>query len=164
VRGSGSIYPEDTQSDLHDTNYLLATEAKTDGYDVQAFVLCCFDHRFWKSTKDFLKFMGLFRVNPITVAGGAKVFASSDKEQDFGYMMRELERSIDRYKTHRCLLFTHHDCGAYGGFGRFHNDAGEEFTFHQIEHQAIRRNITAKFSHLKVETYFVDDHGVIKTS
>ena len=161
---SGSTYPEDAQPDPHDTKYLFSIEAKTDGYDVQAFVLCCFDHRFWNSTKEFLKFMGLFRVNPITVAGGAKVFASSDKEQDFAYMMRELERSIDRYNTHRCLLFTHHDCGAYGGFARFHHDAGEEFTFHHIEHQAIRRNIMAKFPNLKVETYFVDDHGVMKTS
>jgi hypothetical protein len=108
--------------------------------------------------------MGLFRVNPVTVAGGAKVFASPDKEQDFDYMMRELERSIDRYKSNRCLLFTHHDCGAYGGFTRFQQDVQEEFTFHQAEHQRIRTNILARFPHLRVDTFFVDTNGVIKTS
>ena len=161
---SGSPYHEDGLMENHDTKYLFTMEAKTDGYEVQAFVLCCFDHRFWHTTREFLKFMGLFRVNPITVAGGAKAFASPDKEQDFAYMMRELERSITRYKTTRCLLFTHHDCGAYGGFERFHADAGEELTFHHHEHEMIRRNIIARFSNLQVETYFVDDHGVIKTS
>ncbi len=161
---SGSLDSGNSLSEPHDTTYLFAMEAKTDGYDVQAFVLCCFDHRFWQTTKEFLKFMGLFRVNPITVAGGAKVFASPDKEQDFGYMMRELERSVDRYKTNRCLLFTHHDCGAYGGFDRFHADTGKELAFHQSEHECIRHNIIARFPNLHVETYFVDDHGVIKTS
>ena len=161
---SGSTYPEDVQSEPQDTKYLFTMEAKTDAYEVQAFVLCCFDHRFWQTTREFLKFMGLFRVNPVTVAGGAKVFASPDKEQDFDYMMRELERSIDRYKSSRCLLFTHHDCGAYGGVTRFQQDVQEEFTFHQAEHQRIRTNILARFPHLRVETFFVDTNGVIKTS
>ena len=161
---NGSLNHENGLLEPHDTTYLFAMEAKTDEYDVQAFVLCCFDHRFWHTTKEFLKFMGLFRVNPITVAGGAKVFASPDKEQDFSYMMRELERSVDRYKTNRCLLFTHHDCGAYGGFDRFHTDTGKELAFHQSEHERIIRHILDRFPNLHVETYFVDDHGVIKTS
>jgi sulfate permease, SulP family len=159
-----STFPAEAQSETQDTKYLFTMEAEADTYEVQAFVLCCFDYRFWKTTREFLKFMGLFRVNPITVAGGAKVFASPDKEQDFDYMMRELERSIHRHKTNRCLLFTHHDCGAYGGFTRFQRDDQEEFTFHQAEHHKIRANIIARFPHLRVETFFVDTNGVIDTS
>ncbi len=160
---SDFTYPKGAQTEAQDTKYLFTMESKTESYDVQAFVLCCFDHRFWQTTKEFLKFMGLFRVNPITVAGGAKVFASPHKEQDFDYMMRELERSIHRYKTSRCLLFTHHDCGAYGGFGRFQNDVEEEFTFHHKEHHEIRHNIIARFPNLKIETFFIDTNGVIRT-
>ena len=161
---SGFTYPEDAQSEAQDTKYLFTLESKADIYEAQAFVLRCFDNRFWQTTREFLKFMGLFRIDPVTVAGGAKVFASPDEEQDFEYMMRELERSIHLHKTNRCLLFTHHDCGAYGGFGRFHNDVEEEFTFHRKEHHKIRHNIIARFPNLKVETFFIDTNGVIKTS
>ena len=108
--------------------------------------------------------MGLIRFDPVTVAGGAKVFASSDTEQDFDFMMRELEKSISLHKTTRCLLFTHHDCGAYGGFKRFNENAEEEFKFHQEEHRNIRNNILTRFPDLTVETFFIDTNGVIKTS
>ena len=47
----------------------------------------------------------------------------------------ELANLIPLHKTNRCLLFTHHDCGAYGGFQRFRRDALKEFEFHQAEHQ-----------------------------
>ncbi|MGH7253192.1 MAG: hypothetical protein ACREIE_05270 [Nitrospiraceae bacterium] len=108
--------------------------------------------------------MGIFRYDPVAVAGGAKVFASPEKEQDFDFMMRELGKSIRLHKTKRCLLFTHHDCGAYGGFERFNKNADEEFRFHQAEHQKIQQNILARFPDLKVETFFVDRTGVIRTS
>lgn len=161
---SGSTYPEHASSETQATKYLFTQESKSDAYEAQAFVLRCFDARFWGTTKEFLKFMGLIRFDPVTVAGGAKVFASSDKEQDFDFMMRELENSIGLHKTKRCLLFTHHDCGAYGGFKRFNNNAEEEFKFHQEEHRKIRKNILTRFPNLKIETFFIDSNGVVKTS
>lgn len=159
-----STYPVDPSSETQATKYLFTQESKSDAYEAQAFVLRCFDARFWGITKEFLKFMGLIRFDPVTVAGGAKVFASSDTEQDFDFMMRELEKSISLHKTTRCLLFTHHDCGAYGGFKRFNENAEEEFKFHQEEHRNIRNNILTRFPDLTVETFFIDTNGVIKTS
>ncbi len=159
-----STHPEDAPSETQETKYLFIQESNSDSYDAQAFVLRCFDNRFWGTTKEFLKFMGLVRFDPVTVAGGAKVFASSEQEQDFEFMMRELEKSINLHKTKRCLLFTHHDCGAYGGFTRFNKDAEAEFKFHQEEHQKIQKNIRARFPNLTVETFFIDTNGVIKTS
>ncbi len=144
--------------------YLFLHESKSDNYQAQAFVLRCFDNRFWETTRTFLLFMGLFRFDPVTVAGGAKVLASPDQEQDFDYMMRELEKSIQLHKTKRCLLFTHHDCGAYGGFKRFQHDAQKELEFHRAEHRRIRENVFARFPHLRIETFFVDANGVIMTS
>ncbi len=161
---SDSTYPQEASSETQETKYLFTQESQSAAYEAQAFVLRCFDARFWGTTKEFLKFMGLIRIDPVTVAGGAKVFASSEKEQDYEFMIRELERSISLHKTKRCLLFTHHDCGAYGGFKRFNKNAEEEFKFHQEEHQNIRNNILTRFPDLTVETFFIDTKGVIKTS
>lgn len=161
---SGSPYPQEASSETQETKYLFTQESQSAAYEAQAFVLRCFDARFWGTTKEFLKFMGLIRFDPVTVAGGAKVFASPEKEQDYEFMIRELERSISFHKTKRCLLFTHHDCGAYGGFKRFNKNAEEEFKFHQEEHQNIRKNILDRFPNLRVETFFIDTNGVIKTS
>jgi len=108
--------------------------------------------------------MAMSRVDLASVAGGAKVFSSPEREQDFGFMMDELEKSIRSHKTERCMLFTHHDCGAYGWFKRFNNDVEEELKFYKEEHQAIQKNILARFPNLKVETFFIDLTGVIKTS
>ncbi|MGH7208462.1 MAG: SulP family inorganic anion transporter, partial [Nitrospiraceae bacterium] len=164
ARVSGSTHPEDAPSKTEEQKYLFVQESKSDGYEAQAFVLRCFDERFWQTTTQFLKFMGLFRFDPVTVAGGAKAFSSPEKEQDFDFMTRELEKSIRLHKTKRCLLFTHHDCGAYGGFDRFHRNAEEEFKFHQEEHRNIQKNILARFPDLRVETFFIDCTGVRKTS
>lgn len=160
---SGTTYSEAVPTGPQGASYLFRQESQVEDYDAQAFVLRCFDNRFWHTTKGFLNFMGVLRFDPVTVAGGAKVLASPEHEQDFEYMMRELDKSIRLHNTKRCLLFTHHDCGAYGGFSRF-MDAEEELIFHQTEHKKIRANIVARFPHLRVETFFVDTNGVIKTS
>jgi anti-anti-sigma regulatory factor len=160
----GSTSPETADTKTEEPKYLFFHESKPGTYESQAFVLRCFDDRFWETTKAFLTFMGLFHVDRVAVAGGGKVFASPDKEQEFNYMMRELEKSIRLRKTNRCLLFTHHDCGAYGGFERFRNSVEEELEFHREEHKKMRTNILARFPDLKVETYFIDPNGVIKTS
>jgi len=164
ARVSDSVHPEDAPSKTEQPKYLFVQESKSDAYEAQALVLRCFDERFWQTTREFITFMGVFRFDPVTVAGGAKVFASPEKEQDFDFIMREVEKSIRLHKTKRCLLFTHHDCGAYGGFERFNNNAEEEFRFHREEHQKIQKNILARFPDIKVETFFIDLTGVIKTS
>ena len=164
ARLSGSTHPEDAPSKTEESKYLFVQEPQADRYEAQAFVLRCFDEGFWQTTTDFLKFMGIFRYAPVAVAGGAKVFASPEVEHDFEFMMHRIEKSIRLHKIGRCLLFTHHDCGAYGGFERFNKNADEEFKFHQAEHRKIQKNILARFPDLKVDTFFVDRTGVIKTS
>jgi SulP family sulfate permease len=160
-----SLPAETISPKLEEPKYIFIQETTTDRhYEAQAFVLRCFEDRFWETSKSFLKFMGLFHVDRVSVAGGGKVFASPETKQEFDYMMGELERSIRLRKTKRCLLFTHHDCVAYGGFARFKYDMDEEFQFHREEHQKIRQNVLARFPDLKVETYFIDPNGVIKTS
>ena len=164
ARLSGSTHPSDAWTDRGESKYLFMQEPRTDRYEAQAFVLRCFDEGYWQTTADFLKFMGVFRYDPVAVAGGAKVFASSEDEPDFEFIVQRVGKSIRLHSTKRCLLFTHHDCGAYGGFEWFNNNADAEFKFHQAEHQKIRQNILARFPELTVETFFVDRTGVIKTS
>jgi len=164
ARLSGSTHPEDAPSKTEESKYLFVQEPKTDRYEAQAFVLRCFDEGYWQTTTDFLKFMGIFRYDPVAVAGGAKVFASPEEEHDFEFMMQRIDKSIRLHKTKRCLLFTHHDCGAYGWFERFNNNADEELKYHRAEHEKIQKNILARFPDLTVETFFVDRTGVIKTS
>ena len=133
-------------------------------YTAEAFVVRCFDDRFWKVFKRFLKSQGRHHIDPESVAGGAKVLASPEKDGDRDFMLRELEKSIRLHHTKRVMLFTHHDCGAYGGIAKFKGMRSDELAFHQEEHQKARDAISKHFPDLAVESYFIDDKGVIKFS
>ncbi|MBI4137785.1 MAG: hypothetical protein HY472_00865 [Candidatus Sungbacteria bacterium] len=131
-------------------------------YAAEAFVVRCFDDRFWKAYKNFLKSLGFTHIDPESVAGGAKIFSSPEKESDRDFMLREIEKSIRLHHAKKVMLFTHHDCGAYGGFSRFNNDRDAEFTFHTSEHEKAAEIIRKRFPDLSVESYFIDDAGVIQ--
>ena len=64
----------------------------------------------------------------------------------------------------RVMLFSHHDCGAYGGFVHFGNDPAKELEFHRGEHRKAVAAIKKRFPRLKVETYFIDPDGIIETT
>lgn len=143
--------------------YIFYHDSSLEHYQADAFVVRCFDNRFWKTFKQFLRHMNLGHIDPESVAGGAKVFVDPEKEGDRDYMIRELEKSIALHKTTRVMLFTHHDCGAYGGFARFHNNEEEEFDFHVNVHKKAVEFIHSRFPRILVDAYFIDQKGVVKT-
>lgn len=140
--------------------YVFQYKTPLDHYTAEAFVTRCFDDRFWRAFKNFLKTRGTKHIDPESVAGGAKIFSSPEKESDRDFMLRELEKSIRLHHTQKVMLFTHHDCGAYGGFGRFENNREKELEFHTREHQKARDIIRERFPDLAIECYFIDDRGV----
>ena len=133
-------------------------------YVADAFVVRCFDNRFWKSFKGFIKKCELNHIDAESPAGGAKIFASPEKEGDRDFMARELEKSIRLHKTKRVMLFTHHDCGAYGGFAQCKRSEEIEFEFHAAEHKKAVKYIRSKFPDISIDTYFIDEKGIVKTS
>ena len=143
-------------------DYLFRHSSDLDHYTAEAFTLRCFDDRFWKAFKNFLKEQGYRYIDPESVAGGAKILSSPEKESDRDFMLREIEKSIQLHHTQKVLLFTHYDCGAYGGLDRFAGDQEKQFTFHQQELEKAKTVVQDAFPELIVETYFIDKEGVAK--
>lgn len=143
--------------------YIFLHPASLDHYHAQAFVIRCFDDRFSPTFTEFFCAQEIKHFDLESVAGGAKILASPENKSDREFMLRELAASIQLHGTSRVMLFTHHDCGAYGGFARFH-ESEEEFAFHQEEHRKAAQAIHARFPDLGVETYFIDSRGVARTS
>lgn len=144
--------------------YVFRHPAPQHHYTADAFIVRCFDNRFWKTFKRFVQNLNLGNIDPASVAGGAKVLSSPEKRGDRDFMLRELEKSIKLHDTKKIMLFTHHDCGAYGGLAKFGGDEKKEFAFHLGEHCKARAVIKKYFPKLKVETYFIDTEGVIATT
>ncbi len=148
-----------------DSKYVYKNKASLGHYKADVYAVRCFDNRFWKSFKNFIKDnAGIGDIDTASPAGGAKVFSSPFKETDKEHYLEELGRSISLHHVGKVLLFTHHDCGAYGGFAKFDNDADKELEFHKAEHRKAVAVILERFPDLVVETYFIDDEGIIKTS
>mgnify|MGYP003394546182 FL=1 len=142
--------------------YIFTSPTSLDHYIADAFVVRCFDNRFWSVFHKFIKAQNLKQVDLESVAGGAKILSSPEQEGDRDFMLRELEKSIKLHHTKKVILFTHHDCGAYGGFRRFENNEQKELAFHQEEHRKAVAAIRERFPSLSVETYFFDENGVLK--
>lgn len=142
--------------------YIFSYPTSLDHYAADAFVVRCFDNRFWGVFHKFIKAQGIKHIDLESVAGGTKIFSSPEQEGDRDFMFRELEKSIKLHHTKKAMIFTHHDCGAYGGFGKFENDAEKEFAFHAEEHNKAVKTIHGRFKDIMIETYFIDDQGIIK--
>ncbi len=142
--------------------YVFLNNSDLSHYTAAAFCVRCFDDRFWKSFKNFTKNLGVKHIDSESVAGGAKILASPEKQEDCDFMLRELEKSIRLHHTKKVMFFTHHDCGAYGGFAKFGNDEKAEFDFHVRELGEAKKIVITKFPELLVETYFIDEKGVVK--
>ena len=133
-----------------------------DHYTADAFVVRCFDNRFWGVFHKFIKAQNLKHIDLESVAGGAKIFSLPEREGDRDFMLRELEKSIKLHHTKKVMLFTHHDCGAYGGFEKFANNAEQELTFYEEEHQKAIMAIRERFPDIEIEAYFIDEQGILK--
>jgi hypothetical protein len=143
--------------------YVFQGESSLEHYEGD-FVVACVDDRFSKVREDFLNSLGIEHKDPKTPAGGAKVFSSPFKESDREHYLDELAISIRLHHSKKAILFTHHDCGAYGGFSNFSNDKDKEYEFHVSEHRKAAEAIKERFPDIEVETYFIDDKGIVKTS
>ena len=144
----------------------LLTRHKSDltHYTAQAFIVRCFDDRFRPAFEKFLAAQKIKHADIESVAGGAKIFASPERKSDRDFMFRELEKSIRLHHTKRVMLFTHYDCGAYGGIRRFGGSAEKHMVFHRTEHKRALDAVKLKFPELKIDTYFIDRDGIIKVS
>ena len=137
------------------TPVFFYTSNLTGPYQAAALVLRCFDARF--------RHVGFEYVDVVSVAGGGKILASPEEASDRAFLLREIATSRHLHNTQRVLVMTHRDCGAYGGETRFQGDEEAEFTFHVADHAKARTVLAAEFPYMRVETYFLDTHGVYRT-
>lgn len=144
--------------------YIFIHATRLTHHHAQAFVVRCFDDRFRAVFEKFLKAQKITHADFESVAGGAKIFSSPEKAGDRDFMLRELEKSIRLHHTKRVMLFTHDDCGAYRGRARFGDDEKKQFAYHEGEHKKAKAVVRTKFPKLKIETYFIDSRGIVKTS
>lgn len=144
--------------------YIFLKDSSLKHYNAEAYTLRCFDDRFWKTFKLFLKSKGIKHIDPASVAGGVKVLAEPEKKTDRDFILREIEKSVRLHHTSRIILFSHHDCGALGGMAKFNSNRDEELAYHKNLHQKAKVALAAKFPNLQVETYFIDDKGVMEIS
>ena len=108
--------------------------------------------------------MGFGDIDPASVAGGAKILSHPEKRGDRNFILRELKKSIKLHGTKKVMLFTHQDCGAYGGLTKFGGDEEKEFIFHVNEHRKAYAVIKKYFPKLKIDTYFIDTEGIMVTT
>lgn len=142
--------------------YVLEHTSPLGHYTAQALIIRCFDDRFYYAVKNFLKQQEISVLDHISVAGGAKALASPEEPQDRDYMLREIDKSVRLHGTARVMLFTHYDCGAYGGLAQFGGDEEKQFAFHADELRKAAAAVRERFGRLAVETYFIDKEGVIR--
>lgn len=135
-------------------------DSPADPYVADAAVLCCFDHRISTAVRKFLRKQGIERSDMIIVAGGAKTLASprNDFEQDF--ILEQVRMSVRLHQTKRVLVMSHSDCATYGGLAQFKGDQKAEAEHHRAELQRAAELLTANFSDISVEPYFVKFDGV----
>ncbi len=144
--------------------YVIARKTSLAHYTADVCIVRCFDDRFRAAFEKFLKAKKIRHADFECVAGGAKVFASPEKKTDREFLLRELEKSIRLHRTKKVILFTHQDCGAYGGSARFGKDREEEVAFHRREQARARAAIRRRFPAIRIESYFMDSKGVINLS
>jgi hypothetical protein len=135
-------------------------DSSPDPYVADAAVLCCFDHRISRAVRKFLKKQSIERADMIIVAGGAKTLASprNDFEQEF--ILEQVRLSILLHRTDRVLVMSHSDCATYGGLAHFKGDRDAEAEHHRSELLRAKDLLTASFSSISVEPYFVKFDGV----
>ena len=129
-------------------------------YKSDAAVVWCFDHRFSLVFTKLLKRMGIKNIDPIRVAGGAKVLASPDNLQDRQFVLDQIRASMRLHDTDTVVLMVHSDCGAYGGLAAFDNDTDREAENHRQEMHKAADALKAELPDIKVRAFFVDFEGV----
>ena len=146
-------------------NYIFKKASDMSHYQAEAFTVRCVDDRFWKVFKEFLKSKNYPHIDPKSPAGGLKVFSSPEFETDREFFVREIEKSIKLHSIRKVMPFSHTDCGVYGGLAKFGGDKDIEFAFHLEEHKKARAYLAEKFPVVfLIETYFIDENGIVETT
>lgn len=135
-------------------------------YIAEVLTIRCFDDRCQnREVFDlFMKQLKFRHHDQESPAGGAKVLSSPEKKGDRDFMLREITKSVKLHGTKKIMLFTHQDCGAYGGIAKFGGHEEKEFIFHIEEHRKAHAVVQKNFPKLRVETYFIDTKGVAETT
>jgi carbonic anhydrase len=126
-------------------------DSPTEKYRADACVVSCYDARFELATRKFLKKLGIWLIDPLKIAGGAKIFASPADESARIFALGQVRTSMELHGTNRLLLMIHSDCGAYGGLQTFGRDPERE-----AEHQEAELRNAAEFLKRNVPTVNVD--------
>ena len=135
--------------------------SSTEKYHCDAVVVACFDHRFDRVLRKFLRRIRVLNPDPIVVAGGAKSLASPEHETDRTFLVAQVEKSIRLHGTDRVILLLHSDCGAYGGLHQlFNGDKAAEVVHHRDELRLAHATLTQAFPQVSIECYFLDFAGV----
>jgi len=130
-------------------------------YHCDAVVVVCFDHRFDRVLRKFLKRIGIVNPDPILVAGGVKSLASPEREADRQFLIAQVEKSIRLHGKERVVLLLNSDCGAYGGLHKmFNGDEASEVDHRRAELRPAHAILKEVFPQVSVECYFVDFAGV----
>ena len=135
-------------------------DSQTDVYRADACVVSCFDARFELVTRKFLKKRGIWWADPLKIAGGAKVFASTAEEFERGFALGQVRTSMRLHSTNRVILMVHSDCGAYGGLQAFGGDQEREAAHHESELRSAAEFLKSNISAIEVECYYLKFAGV----
>jgi carbonic anhydrase len=135
-------------------------DSPADPYVADAAVLCCFDHRISTAVRKFLKKQGIERADMIVVAGGAKTLASPRNDFERDFILEQVRMSVHLHHTKRVLVMSHTDCATYGGLAHFKGDRQAEADHHRSELLRAGELLTANFSDVSAEPYFVKFDGV----
>jgi carbonic anhydrase len=140
---------------------VLHFKSPTQKYHCDAVVVACFDHRFDRVLRKFLKRIQIVNPDPIIVAGGAKTLASPEHEADREFLIAQVAKSIKLHGTDRVILLLHSDCGAYGDLNKlFAGDEAAEVRHHRDELRRAYSKLKDAFPAVSIECYFVDFVGV----
>ncbi|MBI5152902.1 MAG: hypothetical protein HZA36_00350 [Parcubacteria group bacterium] len=142
--------------------YVFKEDSSLEHYTADAYVVRCTDNRFRGVFKHFIKHLGFEDIDAASPPGGAKVFASPTKDEDREVALEKIRLLTPVHHIRRVVLFTHVDCAAYGGSLRFNNDEEQEFEFHSSELKRAAEVIRERFPDLAVETYFIDNKGIVR--
>jgi carbonic anhydrase len=130
-------------------------------YHCDALVVACFDHRFDRVLRKFLRRIHIHNPDVVIVAGGAKSLASPEHEGDRDFLLAQVAKSVRLHGTDRVILMLHSDCGAYGGLHQtFNGDHAQEVAHHREELRKADGVAREAFPQVTVECYFVDFGGV----
>ena len=139
---------------------LFHFDSPTEPYQSDAAVIYCFDDRITLAVQKFLKRRGLTRADIIRVAGGPKALASPGDESERAFLLQQLWLSQKLHGTSRLLLFSHSDCGTYGGLAAFGGDPAAEVSHHHAELARAVSVVNLAMPDLTIECLFVDFCGV----